>query len=166
MINLTNADGHKLKIEILDYEFPNREDTGGIPTPEQLEELEDGRDYDANWLMLRFTGFNGEQAWEATDPCLLTWEVESILDWFVRMAEGIEPENISPTMFFLEPCFTLYQHHNDDDTYRIRFALSFELAPPDEQRGAEYYMDFTLTRDEIAQMTNGIAEALSRFPAR
>ena len=52
------------------------------------------------------------------------------------------------------------------NVYRIRFALSFELAPPDEQRGAEYYMDFTLTRDEIAQMTNGIAEALSRFPAR
>ncbi len=166
MIALKNKEGHTLKIEVLDYEFPNREDTGGIPTEADLEKLEDGRDYDANWLNLQFTGDNGQEQWQAVDPCLLTWELQVVLDWFVSMAEGVDEENISPSLFFLEPCFTLYQRKINDDTYRVRFALSFELAPPSEPQGAEYYMDFELSREELAEIANGIAADLAKHPAR
>jgi hypothetical protein len=166
MINLENENGQKLKLEILDYEFPNIEDLGGPMTQAQMEELEIDRDYDANWLNVQITAENQTTKWDVVDPCMLTWELENLLTWFVNMAEDIETENLATSLFFIEPCITLYQMRLDDDNYRIRFALSFELAPPNEARGAEYYMDFNLSRKEIAVLADNIAVALSKYPPR
>ena len=166
MISLQNENGQKLKIEILDYEFPNIEDLGGPMTQDQMDELEIDKDYDANWLDVQFTCENATTQWDAVDPCLLTWELEDLMTWFFNMAEAVDPENITTNLFFIEPCFTLYQKRLDDDHYRVRFALSFEVAPPNEAKGAEYYMDFNLSRKEIGSLANNIALALAEFPPR
>jgi len=166
MIDLTNENGQKLKIEVLNYEFPNMEDLGGPMTKEQMEELDIDKDYDANWLDIKVTGENAATKWDVVDPCMLTWELEAMMTWFFNMAEDVEPENIATNLFFIESCITLYQMRLDDDHYRIRFALSFELAPPNEPTGAEYYMDFNLSRKEIGALANNIAAILAQYPPR
>ena len=158
-------DGKKIQIDILDYEFPNREDTGGIPTDEQLEEM-GGRDYDANWLNVGFECYDEKYEWKTVDPCLLSWELEDIMTWFVNLAEGREENNDTPQMFFTEPCVGIYQKKLDDDHYKFRFALAYEVAPPEEYRNGEYYMDFVLSRAEIAEIADTIAMAAAAFPER
>ncbi len=158
-------DGKKIQIDILDYEFPNREDTGGIPTEEQLEAM-GGRDYDANWLNVGFECYDEKYEWKTVDPCLLSWELEDIMTWFVNMAEGREENNNSPQMFFTEPCVGIYQRKLDDDHFKFRFALAYEVAPPEEYRNGEYYMDFVLSREELAAIADSIAAAAAAFPVR
>ena len=166
MIQLTNENGQKLELEVLGYEFPDMADLGGPMTQEQMQELEIDKDYDANWLNVELHGENAEIKWEAIDPCLLTWELEDIMTWFFHMAEDIETENLATSLLFMEPCISLYQMRVDEDHYRIRFALSFEMAPPNEHSGAEYYMDFHLSRKEIAVLADNIAMTLAKYPPR
>lgn len=158
-------DGKKIQIDIVNYEFPNREDTGGIPTEEQLEAM-GGRDEDANWLDVSFDCYDEKYKWNAIDPCLLSWELEDIMTWFVNLAEGREEENTAPHMFFTEPCLGIFQKKLDDDNYRIRFALTYELAPPEEYKNGEYIMEFVLSRAELAEIADSVAMSAAAFPER
>ena len=158
-------DGKKIQIDIVNYEFPNREDTGGIPTEEQLEAM-GGRDEDANWLDVSFDCYDEKYKWSAIDPCLLSWELEDIMTWFVNLAEGREEENTAPQMFFTEPCVGIFQKKLDDDNYRIRFALTYEVAPPEEYKNGEYIMEFVVSRAELAQIADSVAMAAAAFPER
>lgn len=158
-------DGKKFQIDVLDYEFPNREDTGGIPTEQQLEEM-GGRDYDANWLNIGFECYDKKYEWKAVDPCLLSWELEDLMDWFVNLAEDRDVENAAPQMAFTEPCFGILQKRLDENNFKLRFVLAYETAPPEEYHNGEYFMDFVLSRQELADIANNIAMAAAAFPER
>ena len=164
MINI-EKDGKKIKIDVLDYEFPNREDTGGIPTEEQLEEM-GGHDYDANWLNIGFECYDEKYEWKAMDPCLLSWELEDLMAWFVNLAEGRDEEGTAKQMFFTEPCVGIFQKKIDENNFKLRFALAYETAPPEEYKNGEYFMDFVVSRQELATIADNIAMAAAAFPER
>lgn len=67
------ADGsQRFALDLLGYEFP--------------EGAED--DHDANWLVVRVAARDGDLAWSAEDPCLLTWEIGQLARWLERLARG------------------------------------------------------------------------------
>lgn len=164
MINLKKGD-KSISIEVMDYEFPDLADLGGPVPQEVLDEYGVDYDYDSNWLCLKLSCENAGVIWEREDPFLLTWEMDTLLAWFRNLAESEDRDNISPMLFFIEPCFSLYQNE-ENGIIHLRFALSMELVPPAHPQGMEYYMDFDLTREEVADVTLGLASAMAKFPKR
>lgn len=72
------------------YEYPVIERKGN----------ENEYDYGANWLMVRITFFDGAKMQEKTDPCLLTEELQDLLNGVWSVLSGNKSIYISE---FMEP---------------------------------------------------------------
>ena len=59
----------KFEVEILGYEFPNSKDKD-----------------DASWLLVRMTACIDDLSWSAVEPCLRTFELVELRDWFESFA--------------------------------------------------------------------------------
>src|SRR6266536_3133930 len=83
--------------------------------------------YDSNWLDIHVDVTTDQGTWSATDPCLLTYEVQQLADWLDAIGER---RNDSSICSFTEPClvFQLLAENHAQPTLRILFEL--ELRPP------------------------------------
>jgi hypothetical protein len=158
-------DGKKVRIDVLDYEFPNRDDIGGVPSPQQLERM-GGKDEDANWLNLQFDCSDSKYAWKVQDPSMSTYDMKDLLDWFVVLSEGNADSMIAPYITFTDATVTIFQQPAGADMRLIRFIFAYDVLPEDEMAHGEYIIDFVLNRGEIAQIATDIAEAMAKFPIR
>ena len=158
-------DGKKVRIDVIDYEYPDRDDIGGIPTPQQLEKM-GGRDEDANWLNLQFDCADDRYAWKVQDPSMSAYDMKDMLDWFVVLSEGSRDGLTSPYFSFSDNTVTIFQQAMGSDLRLLRFIFAFDVVPPEEYQKGEYIVDFVLNRGEIAQIATDIAEAMAKFPVR
>ena len=117
-------------------------------------------DYDANWLrvLLRISSEQGR--WQAVSPCLLTWELAELSEWFEHMSRT-EPVVHNP-LAFLEPnlSFALRPHPNGGLLLRIELDLEFCL--PGVEDGVECLVNLGTLR----QAAEDLQQQLRTFPIR
>lgn len=145
-----NQEGDYLEFSIKNYEFPDLE-------PDQYEE------YDANWLEIAIKAKDSEYQWEAACPCLLTWEAKSVLDFFRAFAEGRAYDKL----YFEGPELFFGAAGRDDGKCLITCGLWLDMHPYSFEDDVDpYYMNFLMTREELAEEVNSFALEISHFPRR
>jgi hypothetical protein len=149
---LESSDGQqRFELTIVDYESPDVE----------------GEQYDSNWLLVRVEARDGETTWDAEDPALLTWEVERLAHWLLRMARGRVEH---PWCGFVEPNLEFRADLQDDGRVRVRVYFELELRPPGRRSSVvgrrDVYLDFPLTPDQLRAAARALADDLRRYPVR
>ena len=149
-MKFSKKNGDFLEMYIKDYEFPNLE-------PYEYEE------YDANWLDITIKAKDGKYEWESTAPCLLTWEGKQLLDFLRAIAEDRDYDKL----YFEGPELSFSAVNKDDGNCIISCGLWLDMHPFSYEDDVDpYFMDFELTKVELAKEVDDFAFELSKFPHR
>lgn len=150
MIKFHNRDNNlKYSLMIEGYQYP---------------ELETG--WDGNWLLIYSKVEYQNVNFERSDPCLVTSEVENIINWFRCISSGSVPEHTN--LSFTEPNleFQLYRKRNNLVQYGIK--LDLELKPNfkiDDSKN-EFVMIFEHSFEELRKIALSFEKQLAKFPKR
>lgn len=142
-----NANGDSLRLRLLGYQFPNIEND----------------EWDSNWLIIEGQAVLDGKPWEFRDPCLLTWEVAKLADWFELVAKKNEATSeISFIELNLE--FSLV------NGVQIRALLNDECRPPwashDVCERGDFYLDFFCSAGMLMKVAADLRAQLVHFPER
>ena len=150
-MQLYDANGYALKLTLVGYQFP-----------EMTREP-----YDSNWLIIETDITTPHRSWQASDPCLLTYEVEQLAQWLEQAANGT-PDN--RVCHFIEPClqFELYDHEGGERYLRVVFDL--ELRPDWQiertRQRDDTWIDLQVDRQKLLEAAQALREQLARYPQR
>jgi hypothetical protein len=107
-MRLDNDQGGTMELAIDGYQFPK---SCGY--------------WDANWLVVRGTVVHPHGSWTFRDPCLTTFELEQLAEWF----EGVADRKVdADSGYFTEPNLHFEFAAAPVPGVRVRFA--YESAPP------------------------------------
>ncbi len=148
---LKSKDNSEFELTILGYEFP------------ELEKEE----YDSNWLVISIRVKKSEGSWEAKHPCLLTWEVAHLSKWLRSLPNN---ESVESEEDFIEPnlSFQVTKMTEEYITLRVFFGMKFKPlgTPGDSTKMDKFWMDLTITPDDLESAADSLYSELSRFPER
>lgn len=133
-------------LELVGYEFP------------------DGNNYyDANWLMVAGSVRCQAGYWQFRDPCLLTSEVEELIQFLAAVATGEAP---AQEIGFIES--NLYFTMTESDYLRIYFTL--EAAPPWQSHNVveenPFFLEFEIPKTQLLEAAASLRRQLSFYPPR
>jgi len=165
-MRLGSSDGARVELRLLRYEFPDRAAAGR------------GRDWDANWLVVRgdIRCADGRE-WSFEHPCLTTWEAGLLGRWLHEVVAGAVALNPfdggedEPLVVFTEPNLALSLAAADQETVNIRVHLSLEALPPwlahaDGTELFEFFVVVGLSRANLARAAQDWERELAMFPER
>jgi len=137
-------------LEIVGYEFPNIID----------------KYYDSNWLMVKVGVTTEDKKWFAIDPCVLTFEVDELIDWF----ENVKNESIQyQKIVFIEPFLKFERLEGDCSQLILRIYLSLKGLPtrkrPFEPQ-KEIVLEFDLNYLDEISIVNDLRIQLQKYPQR
>lgn len=140
-----------LKLEIVDYEFPEQET----------------EEYDSNWLMIRLDVTHPNGNWSVTNPCLLTYEVIYLAEWLDGILDGKKDDR---GIRFIEPGleFDLTGSNESVNKY-LRVTFHMELRPPWAERpydDGKPWVEFPLAEIDLRKASAQLREQLKQFPKR
>lgn len=134
------------ELSIVRYEFPNA-----------VTEL-----YDSNWLVIQLNLSDSQGAWNVTNPCLLTYEVSRLANWFEKINSGNFTE---VKCDFMEPVISFHVvDHDRQKLLRIRFMI--ESIPTWAQSQDEYFMEFALSEINLKLASDDLRKQLEKYPKR
>ena len=152
-MELSGPDNTTFLLEIDGYQYPHIAD----------------QSYDSDWLFITIRVRDRRGPWAATDPCVLTWEVGWLADWFDVLAAG-RPDRVG--FAFLEPnlSFDRIDHHGSHTHLRVYFEQNFR-PPWDPSRfgftnSEVAAIDLQLSTDQLRQAAADLRRQLQRFPVR
>lgn len=161
-MELVSIDGSRLSLTIAGYQFPGMVGSGP-------------HDWDANWLNVagRFELSDGRRH-SFTDPCLTTWEAQSLAEWLNGVALGeinSRPDTDEPDLvFFTEPCLAFSLVEAGVSHVGLRVYLSLEAGPPFVMAGKagvfENYLSLTVSTSSLEQAAGAWGQELLLFPLR
>lgn len=154
-MRLSAADGSFFELDIAGYQFPE-----DVESPLQ--------EYDLNWLLVHIRArTSAGLEWQATDPCLLAWELEELTRWLEVHSYD---DKAFPTLDFVEPGLSFDVRHQgrDSNTSILQFRLSCELAPPvpDGTRRADLVLRFGVSDEGLVIPARECRALCTRFPRR
>lgn len=79
----------RLGLRVVRYQYP-----GNQP--------KERRDWDANWLMIEGRVQTNSRSWTFVDPCLVTWELETLIAWLEAVRQGTAADRLTFTEPLLE----------------------------------------------------------------
>ena len=136
----------KLKLEIVNYEFPA---DGGDPASD-----------DRNWLVLRATYEEGERLVKDTNSCLLTYELKEMTAGLKVLLAGVRESYESS---FVEPYFELAAQADGEDG----FWLSVCFFLPNTMDGEETAeVECRITKEELKALIAELDTLCGKFPER
>ena len=120
---------------------------------------EKGYDYDANWLVIAIRYCNQDTTEEYKDACLLTYELEELVEGLSKVLDGEESLYISD---FMEPYLKIVFAMAEN---KILFGLEFVYDTTDgiwkSRKGSE-----VITRDQAMKHLDELNAMRSQFPQR
>jgi len=130
----------------------------------QFPELEDV-EYDSNWLNVKIVVSHQGSKWSTTDPALLTYEVQWLIDW-LRAVSARKYDNRH--LWFTEPCLSFHLSPAEGDPDKFVIELSHEFRPPwaSEDLDEEYEIVFSLTSIDLICAAQSLEDQLRRYPQR
>ena len=165
-MRLGSVSGPSVELRPVGYQFPGNAGDGR------------GRDWDANWLLVRGDIRTADGlSWTFVDPCLTTWEARALVLWL----RGVVSGETVPTPFdgskderllvFTEPNVALSLEERTDDSAVIRVHLSLEARPPWLRGNAEpdifeYFVAVGVSLDDASAAADDWDQGLASFPER
>lgn len=155
MMRLAGPEGSFFELNLAGYQYPADVES---PLPEM----------DLNWLEVCIRARTPEGLeWQATDPCLLTWELEELARWLEMHSYD---DKAFPFMDFTEPCLSLDVQHQGRASHSaiLQVQLACELAPPDAagKGSADVVLRFAVSDDDLAAVALACRALCTRFPRR
>lgn len=138
-------------LNIVDYQYPHHE-TGY---------------WDANWLFIEVEARHPKGSWTVVSPCLLTFEIENLAQWFEQAVQGT---NRWQEIAFTEPSlkFELVQRGENLRALRIYFEIDVRptWAYSRRARLEDLWVEFTLDEINLSEAANHLRELLKKYPQR
>jgi len=141
-------EGASFELSIVGYQFP---------------EMTKDR-WDANWLFVRGHVRHSQGEWTFRDPCLTTFELEELAEWFDSVGRG---QASSRECSFTEP--NLNFEYLDDGTPAIVVRFAHESAPPwqlGEERFIGTVLSFPVALNDLTSAASDLRGFLTQFPER
>lgn len=124
------------------------------------------QEYDADWLIVSVQVRHPRGAWNKTDPCLLTWELAELTEWFERIADN-NPHHSN--IDFMEPELSFEWLGEQRNTLRVH--LNYSLRPswssyhgPNEEK--DFFVEFAVSADDLRTVVTSLRAEIARFPVR
>lgn len=138
-----------VELLITNYEFPNSDD----------------KEYDGNWLNIYIRVKSKVGNWQSVDPSLLTWEVQSIIDWFKTLSRNIQPEYSE--LDFIEPNLAFkFRNKASDELKSISLHFDLETRPKSALDGLDYHVECILNNEELETIAAELENELAKYPER
>lgn len=121
--------------------------------------------YDANWLTVRIKAHDEKYAWEAEDPCMLSYELASLKDWFCEILKGKSSELID----FMEGELG-FKYNNETEILSI--ILNFKFHPKGDgyiygdYGDSAYAIDFEVNEKQINGLIHSLDLMINKYPVR
>lgn len=144
---LKSANGNEFSLEIVNYEFPNATDV-----------------FDSNWLLIKTSIKTKDNIWTVTDPCLETYDIEDIIEWFSTLIQVNEPEEY--LLVFTEPNINFRLNSIKKLTIDFDVLLTHECTPPFSPDPNEYILNMEVSKNEASLWINDLIRQLRKFPVR
>lgn len=136
-------------LEIRDYQFPNCANI----------------EYDADWLVVEVRITRSQGSWKKAEPCMLTWELANLAEWFRKLGEN---EEATSSIEFMEP-----ELRFEAEGRSLKIFLKYGLIPPwtfledDSASGDEVFvMEFRLDHLNLESVIRQLDEMVNKFPVR
>lgn len=140
LINL--QENIELTISVAGYEFPQIVD----------------KKYDSNWLNICLSIKHPQGNWTATDPALLTWDMERFAHWL----EHLPQVDYNPIVFLEPELEFIYE------SSKLKVTLSENFLPPwlDSTTTNKFVLGFPISLPQLKEAVADIRKAVSLFPPR
>lgn len=149
-MNLHNGKGDEFRLQILGYQFP--------------EIL--GSYWDSNWLKVQVSGANSTGQWSVEDPCLLTFEVETLAAWLEKLfVDNASEKYIS----FAEPSpqFRVIKHKIGKFLLRVDIGYIFRKKMPEVfGKRKTIHLYFPLDEIDLPAQALSLRRQLQEYPQR
>jgi hypothetical protein len=147
-MRLTSASGDEFQLVIIRYQHPD---------------VHEDR-WDSNWLIVNASVVAGGERWGFTEPCVTTFELSDLADWFEELAEdGGQPASFE----FAEP--NLRVAYTPWPRPAVQLTLAHASAPPgmsEVERRTGATVEFSMSGSQAAALANEIRKALMDYPIR
>lgn len=150
---LVGTNGNRLELTVAGYESPT---------------FEDNASSDSDWLIVTADVLSERGSWTASDPSLLTSEVECLADWMDDVAGNLAED---AEIGFIEPnlSFRLDHRSKEDIALRVRFGAECRppWAPADDRVGEpDLWVCFEVRKDDLHRAAQDLRAQLHEFPPR
>ncbi len=145
---LSGDDSNRFELSVVGYQFPHLEN----------------EEYDSDWLRIHIQVNHPRGTWTSTDSCLLTWEVERLVEWFTSIAKG---NPIADDEDFIEPNLR-FELLDDRSRMRVYFELECRpsWAPSDGAGMNDLWVDLNANAQELRNGAASLRADLEQFPIR
>lgn len=135
---------NQFSLKIMDYQFPGNRNN----------------DYDANWVLVSIEAKTPEWQWEKTDPALLTWEIQGLVNWLEAVVADREQWKY---IAFIEPnlSFEVMEKNGEDLVLMVYLALEYK---PPFVSAHEAKVEIHTTLTEIGDWIHDLQEQLLSYP--
>jgi hypothetical protein len=145
-MKLTNLDGSSFSLDIIGYQYPDHNDEY----------------WDSNWLNIRIHAQLSERSWSVIDPCLTTFEVQRLIDWFrIQSQKGDDRNQLN----FTEPTlqFEFVIDHAGNQNLRVNYRHHVSKT----RAGVENIsIDFPVNQVSFSEVIEELESQLQEFPQR
>jgi len=123
------------------------------------------KDYDSNWLNISIDVKHTRGRWQAADPALLTYEIESLAQWLGTIAAGRRDKR---HQWFLEPCLSFHVPDNPERDEELTIEFSHEFSPPWASGDLDelHLLAFPVRELDLLSAAASLREQLKVYPQR
>ena len=148
-MELKGAANMEFELKVVGYQFPHLQH----------------EPYDSDWLKINIRVKHPRGSWSSTDPCLLTYELASLIEWLESI---VNDEPVDSEIDFIEP--NLHFALLTDGTKKLRVYFELECrpswAPADEAGLDDLWVEFEVTPESLKSAAENLRLQLQRFPVR
>ena len=150
-MHLTDSSDSSFELKIAAYQYPNIHNDY----------------YDSNWLMIQVDVKHPQGSWRASDPCLLTFEVEQLAQWLEEVKSN---SNKISHCSFIEPCLEFRIVENNKGTNVLRVYFELKTRPPWAYARAagqeDLWVEFALGEIDLFKAIQELRAQLQQYPQR
>jgi hypothetical protein len=139
----------RLELDVVGYQFPNADLDG----------------WDSEWLIVAGAVSCDRGKWKFRDPCLTTFELQALAEWF----RSLTNEGSSSDIGFTEPNLS-FARTGAGTAEELVISFAQESTPPwateQEKYGEGFSIGFPSALNDCAALAAGIDTILKQFPVR
>ena len=139
---------NSLGIQINGYQYPASDD----------------KEYDGNWLNIQLDVDSQIGKWKTVDPCLLTWEVEALIEWLRGAAKGALSNDTFMT--FMEPNLSFMISPASKESVFLKVTFDLESLPKGWDVRKDCYLQGNVRVEDLNKAAIGLEAELSKYPKR
>ncbi|TKG97033.1 hypothetical protein EYV94_00990 [Puteibacter caeruleilacunae] len=138
-----------VEFKVVNYQFPALRD----------------KDYDGNWLTIYLNVKSEFGDWQVTDPLLLTWEIEDLIEWLMILSRNEKPEYLHQE--FIEPNLSFHLLSDSNNAIKeIKILFQLECVPKNVDGDKEYFVIFEANNEELKRIAEDLEKELEKYPIK